>query len=98
VKDATAHQFWARVCLELAFFVGYKRRLLSTPGATENTHGLGEIFSFLRHCRKAGYRGSTLDGFGRLSGHLARHTDIDYADDVADFIARKGVSSASGSK
>jgi len=65
-----------------------------TPGAIEKTHGVADVFSFLWYCRKGGDRDSTIDGFGRVLRRLARHADINDPHDVADFIARKGVSEA----
>ena len=76
-----------------------------TPGAydkptsprwkpTVSMPSLQDLVNFLWHCRKAGLRESTLDGFGRILKHLARHVNLNNPEHVLNFIAVKDVSEA----
>jgi len=53
-----------------------------------------DVVGFLWYCRKAGLRESTLDGFGRILKHLARHVNLNSPEQVLNFIAVKDVSEA----
>ena len=65
-----------------------------TPGAKRLTHALQDIFNFLWHCKKAGFRDSTIEGFSKILKHLARHVSLNNPEEVLSFLASKNVSEA----